>query len=87
MQSIAKGIAAAAMGFMAFGGVAFADTVASADAQKALTTPSVTGSIASEPTFAQRMKDCMSIWDKGTHMTKEQWRRSCKTTLQSLTTN
>jgi len=45
-----------------------------------------TGSLRAEPTDEQRMNDCMAIWDKGTHMTKAQWRRSCKTTLQSLTT-
>lgn len=51
-------------------------------------TPAVTtGSIDVDPPFEQRMKDCMAIWDKGTHMTKDQWRRSCKTTLQSLETN
>jgi hypothetical protein len=27
------------------------------------------------------MKDCMAICDRGTHMTKQQWRRTCKTTL------
>jgi hypothetical protein len=40
-----------------------------------------TGSINLEPKFEQRMADCMAIWDKGTHMTKDQWRRTCKTTL------
>lgn len=54
----------------------------------AVTTPAVTtGSIDVDPPFEQRMKDCMAIWDKGTHMTKDQWRRSCQTTLRSLETN
>ncbi len=30
------------------------------------------------------MTDCMAIWDKGTHMTKQQWRRTCKTTLREF---
>jgi hypothetical protein len=24
------------------------------------------------------MADCMRLWDKGTHMTKDQWARTCK---------
>ncbi len=40
-----------------------------------------TGSIDVEPSFDQRMADCMAIWDKGTHMSKDEWRRTCKTTL------
>lgn len=43
-----------------------------------------TGSIIQEPSFAQRMSECMEIWDRGTHMTKKQWRRSCQATLRSL---
>jgi hypothetical protein len=43
--------------------------------------PAATGSINLEPTFDQRMADCMAIWDKGTHMNKDEWRRTCKTTL------
>jgi len=30
------------------------------------------------------MAECMAIWEPRTHMTKSQWQRSCKTTLQSL---
>jgi hypothetical protein len=56
---------------------------ATADAGKSDPTvnPVATGSINVEPSFEQRMSDCMAIWDKGTHMTKDQWRRTCKTTL------
>jgi len=50
-------------------------------AEPALTT----GSVRSEPSFSQRMEECMAIWEPRTHMTKSQWQRSCKTTLQSLT--
>ena len=26
---------------------------------------------------AQEMKNCMAAWDKGTHMSKSEWRRTC----------
>jgi hypothetical protein len=32
----------------------------------------------------KRLDDCVAIWDKGTHMTKEQWRRTCKNSLEDL---
>lgn len=32
----------------------------------------------------QRYQDCMAAWDKGTHMTKEQWSRTCRTSLQEF---
>ncbi len=50
--------------------------------QTATQTPAATtGSVDVEPSLEKRMQDCMAIWDKGTHMTKDQWRRTCKTTL------
>ena len=27
-------------------------------------------------------KDCMETWDKGTHMTKKEWRRTCERTVR-----
>ena len=27
-------------------------------------------------------KDCLDTWDKGTHMTKKEWRRSCERTIR-----
>jgi hypothetical protein len=27
-------------------------------------------------------KDCLDAWDKGTHMTKKEWRRSCERTIK-----
>ena len=27
-------------------------------------------------------KDCLDTWDKGTHMTKLEWRRSCERTIR-----
>jgi hypothetical protein len=37
----------------------------------------------SEPSrdIDQRMKECMAMWEPRTHMTKQQWRRTCKTLL------
>ena len=32
----------------------------------------------------KRLDDCIAIWDKGTHMTREQWRRTCKNSLEDL---
>jgi hypothetical protein len=29
----------------------------------------------------KRLDDCMAAWDKKTHMTKQQWRRTCKNLL------
>ena len=91
MSTIAKTLIIALAAASVVSGAAWADTstsgdtVASSEAVKTNSSATVTtGSIANEPTFDQRMQDCMAIWDKGTHMTKQQWRRSCKTTLQSL---
>ena len=41
-----------------------------------------TGSVQPRKTDAERMRECMAIWDLGTHMTKRQWRRSCRTLLR-----
>lgn len=92
MKRIAVGTIVAFLGAVAVSTAALAEAVTTpaVDPTKppATTTPAVTtGSIDIDPPFEQRMKDCMAIWDKGTHMTKDQWRRSCKTTLRSLSTN
>ena len=89
MSTIAKTFIIALTAASVVSGAAWADTSLSADAGSSVTKTTssanvTTGSIVNEPTFDQRMQDCMAIWDKGTHMTKQQWRRSCKTTLQSL---
>ncbi|MDH4980982.1 hypothetical protein [Hyphomicrobium sp. D-2] len=60
-----------------------ASAVAAADATGESTSVT-TGSINQEPTYAQRMAECVQIWDRGTHMTRKQWRRSCQETLRSL---
>ena len=43
--------------------------------------PLSTGSVQPGKTDAERMRECMATWDSGTHMTKQQWRRSCRTLL------
>jgi Spy/CpxP family protein refolding chaperone len=87
MSKIAKAVIAAVAVTAISSFAVLADTKAQsgADAKQTEAAPTVTtGSIDNDPPFAQRMNDCMAIWDKGTHMTQAQWRRSCRTTLQSL---
>jgi hypothetical protein len=85
MSRIAKTSMIAIAGALLISATALADPGTSATANNAAgTTPSATtttGSINLDPSPEQRMKDCMAIWDRGTHMTKQQWRRTCKTTL------
>ena len=85
MSRIAKTGMFAIAGALLISASALADPGTSATANNpAATTPSATtttGSINLDPSPEQRMKDCMAIWDPGTHMTKQQWRRTCKTTL------
>jgi hypothetical protein len=90
MSRIAKSSMIAIAGALLISATALADPGTSATANNpagttpSATTPSATtttGSINLDPSPEQRMKDCMAIWDRGTHMTKQQWRRTCKTTL------
>jgi hypothetical protein len=88
MSRIAKTGMIAVAGALLISATALADPGTTATANNpADTTPSsatattTTGSINLDPSPEQRMKDCMAIWDPGTHMTKQQWRRTCKTTL------
>ncbi len=85
MSRIAKASMIAIAGALLISATALADPGTSATANNpAGTTPTATtttGSINLDPSPEQRMKDCMAIWDRGTHMTKQQWRRTCKTTL------
>jgi len=61
------------------------DGAAASVQTKSAEEPTVTtGSVDVDPSFAQRMTECMAVWEARTHMTKSQWRRSCKTTLKSL---
>jgi hypothetical protein len=45
-----------------------------------------TGSISQSPAEKRerRFEDCMNIWEPATHMTKRQWRRTCKSQLDEV---
>ena len=32
--------------------------------------------------YQHDFKDCLDTWDKGTHMTKQEWRRTCERTIR-----
>lgn len=54
------------------------------DAAATTTAPSeTTGSVApdAQDELKKRLEDCMAAWDRKTHMTKQQWRRTCKNLL------
>lgn len=88
MSTIFGTIIIATGGAILFANGALAETTTTADPTKPAPAPAITtGSINVEPPFEKRMLECMAIWDKGTHMTKAQWRRTCQTTLRSLSTN
>jgi hypothetical protein len=88
MPRFAKTLTIILAGTISMSAVAFADPASSFDATNAAETaetPAVsTGSINREQTAAQRMADCMAIWEPRTHMTKKEWRRTCKTTMQEF---
>jgi hypothetical protein len=88
MPRFAKTLTIILAGAISVSAVALADPASSVDATKATETsetPAVTtGSVNREQTAAQRMADCMAIWEPRTHMTKKEWRRTCKTTMQEF---
>jgi len=43
-----------------------------------------TRNITGAESMAKKMADCMAIWEPRTHMTKSEWRYTCKTTLDEL---
>lgn len=80
-----KTLTIALCGALAMSAAAVADPAALADANVAPDPPMVTtGSINLDPTPEQRMADCMAVWEPRTHMTKSEWRRTCKTTLKEF---
>jgi hypothetical protein len=84
MHSIAKSISFSIAAVLLLGTAAIADP-APTTADKAAASDSITtGSVYVEPTADQRMADCMAIWEPATHMTKQQWRRTCKMSLKEL---
>ena len=59
-----------------------APATATVDATKPAGT--TTGSVNVEDSAKKRLADCMAIWEPRTHMTKQAWRRTCKSSLQEL---
>jgi hypothetical protein len=85
MLNILKSLTIVLCGLIAMSIAAVADPAAPTDANLPPNQPAVTtGSINLDPTPAQRMADCMAIWEPRTHMTKSEWRRTCKTTLKEF---
>ena len=84
MTTIFKSLTIALCGVIAVSAAAIADPAAQTDASIPPDTAVTTGSINLDPTPAQRMADCMAIWEPRTHMTKSEWRRTCKTTLKEF---
>jgi hypothetical protein len=64
------------------GSTAATGTSAAAD----LPPPATTSSIAGSDSKAKQLADCMAVWEPRTHMTKAQWKRTCKTELEPLPT-
>ena len=55
---------------------------AQAPRAKDLTTGSIGAS--ADDKEQKRFQDCMATWDPGTHMTKEQWPRTCNNAFEEL---
>ncbi len=58
---------------------ATADTTATDSGMDDLTTGTI--SVTPAEKRKRRFDDCMSIWEPATHMTKREWRRTCKNQL------
>jgi len=59
-----------------------ADAGAGASGSGKLTTGSIED--AERDREEKRFEDCMATWDTGTHMTKSQWRRTCRNAFNRL---
>ena len=85
MTTTLKSLTIAIGGAIAVSAAAIADPAPPADTAGPPDPPAVTtGSVNLDPTPEQRMADCMAIWEPRTHMTKNEWRRTCKTTLKEF---
>ncbi len=85
MHSITKTISLSIAAGLLLATAAIADPApATTDKASGASDSITTGSVYVEPTADQRMADCMAIWDKSTHMTKQQWRRTCNMSLKEL---
>lgn len=63
-----------------------AQATATAEAtQPAADAPGMTtGSVNVEDKAKKQLADCMAIWEPRTHMSKSEWRRTCKTSLKEF---
>jgi len=63
-----------------------ADPAATPSTTTDATKPSgmTTGSVNVEESSKKQLADCMAIWEPRTHMTRQQWRRTCKSSLDDL---
>lgn len=43
-----------------------------------------TGSVNIEDKAKKQLADCMAIWEPRTHMSKSEWRRTCKSSLKEF---
>jgi hypothetical protein len=61
------------------------DSATSAPKSEGVTTGSLADQAAQEEAKRKRQfDDCIAMWDSGTHMTKGQWRRTCKRQLENI---
>jgi hypothetical protein len=85
MPTILKSLTITLCGAIALSAAAVADPASQTNSDVPPLPPAVTtGSIYPDATPEQRMADCMAIWEPRTHMTKKEWRRTCKTTLKEF---
>ena len=87
MSPISKTLVIAVSSLVSLAVAAVAEPSPAPDAtQQPAADPMTTGSVNPERSMDQRMKDCMEVWEPRTHMTKQQWRRTCKMSLKELST-
>ena len=72
--------AALAVPLLAAPTLARSDVADKGAAAKTSAPSETTGSVAPDAKVEEqkRLDDCMAAWDRKTHMTKQQWRRTCK---------
>lgn len=75
LRTAARAALAIAGAILLAGGTAEAARLKSATPPKAPSTAVKNG---------RTLSDCMSLWDRGTHMTRDEWRRACKRSLNAI---
>jgi hypothetical protein len=71
-------IVVASLALLAGGSPAPAQTDTQSKSAPGASTSSISTPAQATASPNSAMADCMHLWDKGTHMTKEQWARTCK---------